>query len=257
VRRVQAWVTVLAGALLAEAPAHAGYRSPGSNVNLSWSRCHGEGVGTQDRAFACDTNAGFEVLVASFQLDAPLAQVGGNEAVLDLISLDDPVPAWWDFENAGACRQYSPEINTAADASDVVCVDWAQGGSAGGIGAYAQSGFGYPYYMMTRRRRMTIALGVPPSALQELQANTEYFAFNLVIDHAKTVGPGACSGCSGSVCLVLQSIRVISSDLANNVFLSGGTTPGSDMVHWQGTVGDCNLVPVKNKTWGEVKALYR
>jgi hypothetical protein len=39
--------------------------------------------------------------------------------------------------------------------------------------------------------------------------------------------------------------------------MSGGTTTGSDWARWQGNGADCALVPVKNKTWGEVKAMYR
>ena len=243
-------------ALVLIAPAHA---APG--VNLTWSRCLGEGVGTQNRAFACDTNDGSEVLVVSFVLPAPLAQVSGNEVSIDLISQDDPLPAWWDFKNAGTCRQLSLTFNTTADANDVVCVDWAQGGSSGGIGAYTT---GTPPSMgnidpalADRHRRCVIALAVPPDALADLLADTEYFSCNIVIDHRKTVGTGACAGCSGSVCLVLQMLNVTTPVLANNMFLSGGTTTGSDWARWQGNGADCALVPVKNKTWGEVKAMYR
>lgn len=102
-----------------------------------------------------------------------------------------------------------------------------------------------------------MALAVPPDSLMDLQADTEYFSFNLVIDHAKTVGAGACGGCAGSVCLLFQTINITTPVLANNIFIGNATTPGSNMAHWQGTGADCNLVPVKNRTWGEVKALYR
>jgi hypothetical protein len=125
------------------APAHAGgpVTSPGG-VNLTWSRCHGEGLGTQNRAFACDTNDGAEVLVVSFVLDAPLAQASGNEVVIDLVSQDDPIPLWWDFKNAGACRQTSLGMNLAEDPGDVVCANWQGGVASGGIGAYTSTAFG-------------------------------------------------------------------------------------------------------------------
>jgi hypothetical protein len=71
------------------------------------------------------------------------------------------------------------------------------------------------------------------------------------------VGAGACGGCAGSVCLVIQMLNVTTPVLGNNMFLSGGTTPGSNMATWQGSGADCNLVPVRNRSWGEVKALYR
>jgi len=250
--------TVLLGfALLAAAPAHA---ASGPGVNLSWSRCQGDG-GVQNATFACDTNTGQEVLVGSLVLPAPLAQVSGNEVSIDLISQDDPLPLWWDFKSPGTCRLNSLHFNTTADASDVICVDWAAGNSMGGIGAYTT---GTPPSMgnidpslAPRHRRCVMALAVPPDQLVDLQGDTEYFSFNLVIDHAKTVGTGACGGCSGSVCLVLQMIDVTTPVLANNIFMGNATTPGSNMARWQGNGVDCSLVPVKNKTWGEVKALYR
>lgn len=244
---------LLGVALLAATPAHAA-----RGLNLSWSRCHGEGVGTQNRTFACDTNDGTEVLVGSFVMNEPLAQVSGNEVVIRLISQDDPLPAWWDFKNAGSCRQTSLTFNTTEDPSDVVCADWAQGGSTGGIGSYSN---GFPDSidpsLTSRYRRVTLALAVPPSALMDLQPDIEYFSFNLVVDHAKTVGTGACGGCSGAVCLVFNSINITTPVLANDIYFFGGTTPGSDMAHWQGTGAECLLVPVKSKTWGEVKAMYR
>ena len=247
------WVPL---ALALAAPAHAS-----GSVNLAWSRCSGEGAGSQNAAFACDTNAGQEVLVASFQLPADLAQVSGNEIVIDLLSQDDPMPAWWDFKNAGTCRQTSLSLNFAQDPGDVVCMNWQGGVASGGIGAYDMSGVppdgNIDPSLATRHRKLKIALAVPPDALANLLAETEYFSCNIVINHAKTVGTGACGGCSGSVCLVLQDINVTTPVLANNIKMYGGTTPGSDWAHWQGSVADCALVPVKNKTWGQVKALYR
>ena len=171
------------------------------------------------------------------------------------------MPAWWDFKNVGTCRVQSLSFNTLADAADVVCMDWAQGHSLGGLGSYATgtppSMGTIPVSLASRHRRLTMALAVSPDSLQNLVGDTEYFSCNLVIDHTKTVGTGACSGCAGSVCLVIEHMNITTPTLANNVFLYGGTTPGSDMAHWQGTAADCNLVPVKSRTWGQVKALYR
>jgi len=248
-------LATLAVALFAAPPAHAA-----AGVNLTWSRCYGDG-GAGNAAFACDTNSGSELLVGSFVLPEPLAHVNGNEVSIDLISQDDPLPAWWDFKNVGTCRLNSLHFNTTANANDVVCVDWSAGHSSGGIGAYST---GTPSSMgridpslAPLHRRCVMALAVPPDSLMDLQADTEYFSFNLVIDHAKTVGTGACGGCAGSVCLLFQTINITTPVLANNIFIGNATTPGSNMAHWQGTGADCNLVPVKNRTWGEVKALYR
>jgi len=227
-------------------------------VNLTWSGCYGDAGVTANRVFACDTNGGSEVLVVSFELALPLAQASGNEIVIDLISQDDPMPLWWDFKNLGACRVTSLALDTKLDFNSVVCTDWAQGASTGGIGAYDGPNYHIDPSLWSRHRTLKIAVAVPLAGLQDLVEDTEYFSCYIVIDHRKTIGAGACGGCAGSVCLLLQSLKVTTTpDFANDVTLSGGTTPGSDMAHWQGSGADCNLVPVKNKTWAEVKAMYR
>jgi hypothetical protein len=250
-RRAAAFALV-AGALLVTTPALAA-----QGVNLSWSRCHGEGASAQNATFACDTNVGDEVLVASFVMDAPLEQVSGNEVYIDLISQDDPLPAWWDLKNVGACRQSSLHFNTVEDPSDVVCVDWAAGASTGGIGSYNTEMGSIDPSLVSRHRLIKIALAVPLTGLMDLLADTEYFSCNLVIDHEKTVGTDACGGCAGSVCLVFRSIRVTTPTPTSDLILFSAATPGSNMVHWQGTGANCLLVPVRNQSWGQVKSLYR
>jgi len=245
-------VVLLAVVLMAPETAYAD-----QGVNLTWSRCYGDAGGTANRVFACDTNAGNEVLVVSFELALPLAQASGNEIVIDLISQDDPMPLWWDFKNLGACRMTSLALHTTLDFNSVVCTDWAHGVSTGGIGAYDGSSYHIDPSLWNRNRTLKIALAVPLAGLQDLVENTEYFSCYIVLDHRKTIGTGACGGCAGSVCLVLQSFKVTTPAASGDLILFGGTTPGSDMAHWQGSGANCNLVPVKNKTWAEVKALYR
>jgi hypothetical protein len=57
--------------------------------------------------------------------------------------------------------------------------------------------------------------------------------------------------------IYLTSINVTTPVLANNIFIGNASSAGSNIITWQGVGPDCQLVPTKNKTWGEVKALYR
>lgn len=241
---------LLAGMLLA-APAHGA-----QGVSLSWDRCQGDG-GTQNRTFACDTNAGAEVLVCSFLLDAPVPQVTGNEVTIDVLSQADPLPAWWLFRDPGTCRQNSLGMNTVANPSDLVCVDWAAGHSVGGVGAYSTEHGTIDPGLASRHRRIKIALAVALEDIADLVADTEYFSCNVTINHAKTVGDPACAGCAGSVCMLLTSIKVTTAVLGNDVSITVPASPGSYIVQWQGAGADCNLVPIKRTTWGEMKGLYR
>src|SRR5690348_12935943 len=94
-------------------------------INLSWTFCSGEGTGSNNRTFACNSNAGTNTLVCSFELPSDLAQVSGNEIVLDVLTQQATLPAWWDFKNPLTCRTGSLGMNVTFDANNVVCVDWA------------------------------------------------------------------------------------------------------------------------------------
>ena len=228
-------------------------------INLSWSNCAGEGTGSNNRTFACAVNTGSNVLVSSFVLGADLAQVNGNELVIDVLTQQPTLPDWWAFKDAGTCRQTSLATNFTANVNDVVCVDWGAGQSAGGIGAYSQELGTIDPGLLAQHRRLKIAVAVPLSAIADLVANTEYFSCNVTFNNAKTVGTGACAGCTEPMCIVLNSVRVtvLTGGGLLDALLVSGTAPGSNIVTWQGLGPNCQAVPTKNATWGAVKALYR
>lgn len=247
---------VVAAMLFAASSAFAG------GMNISWSTCFGEGTGTNNRTFACLSNAGTNLLVTSFILNADIVGVSGSESVLDVLSATDPIPLWWQFRDTGTCRQTALGSNAIADANNVTCVDWAQGQAAGGIGAY-QSDPGAagwtidPSVTLGQHRRIKLAFAVPLAGLQDLTAGPEYFSANISINNTKTVGTGACSGCNQPVCIVFNSIKVVTNSGVGNVVLENAASAGSNIVTWQGVGPNCQLVPTKNLTWGSVKALYR
>ena len=105
-------------------------------------------------------------------------------------------------------------------------------------------------------RRIKIAVAVPQSALADLFAETEYFSCNVTISNQKTVGTGACTGCSVPACVVLNSVNVVTA-LLTQEFLGTATTPGSNLATWQGQGPNCLQVSARPATWGQLKALYR
>lgn len=227
-----------------------------AGINLAWSNCFGEGTGTNNRTFACTSNLGSNILVTSFVLPNDLTQVSGNELVLDVLTTSNPIPPWWQFRDAGTCRTTSMSSNTSQNPSDVVCVDWASGQSAGGIGAYSNELGTINPSLIDQHRRIKIAIAVP-LPLPDLLANQEYFSCNITINNQKTVGTGACAGCTEPVCIVFNSINVTRPVGLGDVKLGDPTVAGSNIVTWQGTGPNCQLVPTKNVTWGSVKSLYR
>ena len=228
-----------------------------AGVNLSWNNCAGEGTGTNNKTFACASNAGSNILVTSFTLDSDVGQVNGNELVLDVLTNQPAIPDWWAFRDVGTCRISALSSNMTANASDVVCVDWGAGQSAGGIGAYSQELGSIDPSLLAQHRRIKIAVAVPIGAVTDLLANTEYFSCNITINNTKTVGAGACAGCTLPMCVVFNSLNVTTVGGANDTKLGQGASAGSNIVTWQNTGPDCQAVPTKNTTWGAVKALYR
>ena len=247
-------VTLLCGLLLAMSATVAA----ASGVGLRWNSCLGD-AGAQNKNFACNTNSGTNTLVGTFQLTTGLNQVSGNEIIIDFGSASATLPAWWQMKNAGTCRSTSLTMNSALSPAAVNCADWAQGLSAGGIGAY-NIGLRGP-----NTSRVIAALAVAPDALQDLVTGQEYFSFNLNINNLKTVGTGACAGCNTAVCIVFNSINLTTPILQNNVFVTGPSNgTDADFCTWQGGAGvvvggtpGCGAAtPTKNATWGAVKAMY-
>jgi len=245
--------------------------TPPPGVNLRWDNCYLDG-GAINKTFACDTNAGTERLVMSFVLPADMASVSGQEIRATIVAASPTLPNWWLFKNVGTCRQTSLAYSSALPPGSVNCVDWSGGTEAGGIGAYSVGFNGQP-----NSARVTIAEAVPVTGLETLFAGQEYFACSLLINHAKTVGTGACTGCDQPVCLVIESLNVTTPVLANNVYIAGGANgPGSEFARWQGALEtshafSCTVMsgcthdfscvpavtPTRSSTWGAVKSLYR
>ena len=244
-------VLLLCGAMLALTAAVA---SAQGGINLAWSRCYGEQVAVTNRTFACTTNSGTNLAVASFIPPADVAALNGNELVFDLQSSTATLPAWWAFKNTGTCRLSSLTVNFTTNASDVVCVDEFAGAGAGGIGAYNIGYGGNP-----ARARLTVAIAVPASAIAIVTAGTEYFAMNLAINNLKSTGTGSCAGCLTPVCLVFNSIKLTQPVGLGDTTI--GNPAGGNFVTWQGGAiggGGCPAAtPTHNTTWGAVKSLYR
>jgi hypothetical protein len=226
-------------------------------VSLRWNTCLIDG-GVQNKSFACDVNAGAELLAGSFKLGADLGFVSGNEIVVDLATAGAALPAWWQFKNVGTCRQGALGINFTPNALELNCPDWGAGLIVGAITAY-NIGIKGP-----TTARIVAASAVSPDARQDLIAGQEYLSFNLVISHAKTVGTGSCDGCSTPACIVFLAVKVTTPTPANDRTISGpmnGTD--SNWTTWQGgggigdSEGGCpRPLPTEKRTWGAVKALY-
>jgi hypothetical protein len=259
-RLVLALLPSLAAWLLA-GPVHAA-----QGVSIAWDHCLAQGTGVQNRNFACDTNSGQERLVGAFRLDQPMSNMIGAEIVIQLAAANATLPSWWTYWYAGSCRQTSLSVNSNADALDTACPDWSNGLMFVGIGTYCTStGSCVDRPSSANEARLKLVEAVPQQNPMPVNGGQDYFVFNLVIDHAGTVGAGACAGCDIPVCLVLNSIDVIAIGNVEHRLLTLPSAPGSNFATWQGGgvpvagggTGCPAATAARHSTWGAVKSLYR
>jgi hypothetical protein len=107
--------------------------------------------------------------------------------------------------------------------------------------------------------RIKVVAAVPSESARSLGTAISYAAVAVRIDNRKTVGFGACTGCAGDVCLVLNSILVRRlPGGTGDVFLQVPAALNGNMATWgTGSGANCSAVPARNTTWGQVKTLYR
>lgn len=246
-RRLLTSLTLAAMAGLASAAMAA----PG--LNLSWNDCGS--AGTNNKTFACGANTGSNLAVGSFVAPAGVTGMTGNDVVLDIITTTSPLPAWWDFLNSGACRQASLSMSLAlSPTTGSTCTDYWNGQAAGGLTAYRTSTTNNPT-PAPNRSRITGSFGVAEAFVGPIDVDVEYFSFNLVINNQKSTGAGNCAGCADPACIVLNMVRITQGVGVGDFEVSDPAA--NRAITWQSGAPDCNLVPARNRTWGQVKALYR
>ena len=226
-------------------------------ISLAWNDCLGAG-GATNRTFACDTNVGSNDLYVSFDPPQDIPDVNGSSPIVDLYDESSAaLPAWWQFKYVGACRR------SVFGCCDTVLTGQTNSGSCASIWS-AQATPGIAAYIVTavlpsmpfNRARILGSVSVPSLDAAPVHPGTEYTVMVVRIKNAKTTGLGACAGCQDRICLMLSEVLLTSNSsgdfsLRNSVQLDCPGDPGTT-VYWQGSD-----TPTVNRTWGQLKSLYR
>jgi hypothetical protein len=235
-----------------------------AGINLSWNDCGA--FGAANEMSACLTNAGAHTLVGSFVAPAGIDSLNGNEIVIDFLAACPTVPDWWQFKNAGTCRQNSVSLSFDFTSGPASCLDsWA--GRALGAWNYSIGFSG------ANRVRMKVICAIHREEAGPVPEGQETYSFKITMDDAKSVGGGSCAGCQAGMCIVLNSVRLTQNpnSVGGSTFL--GNPALRNVVSWQGaefasytdpgpgspelcTGGTCPT-PALNRTWGALKSLYR
>jgi hypothetical protein len=237
-------------------------KASGGGINLAWNDCYGAG-GTVNKNFACNTNSGTNILVASFEPPDGITKLVGSSAVIDIQTASTPLPSWWQLSASG-CRAGSLRLDFNPPASQS-CADYWSAAATGSL-AYLPGFGGHP-----DRARITISFGIPEARAGPVLIGWEYYAFRLILDNSKSSGAGACSGCLDPACITLTSVwlyqpeglgdHAICVPLASNqATWRGGAIGGYGCPGTDGPPpppSDCLATPTINRTWGQLKGLYR
>jgi len=230
-------------------------------IAMAWSHCPGEPLATQNAVFACNTNVGTHDLMLVFRVDSPTVMIGADLAI-DITTASPSLPAWWQYRNAGSCRTTSLSYSLFPAEGDDSCMDWSEGGASGVIFGYCTAATGGGCFLTgpipENLGRVGILVVVPIDSPKSLLPGQNYFVFSLRVNHAKTTGVDSCDGCQIPACLAFPYMQLESGNQVSRV-ITAPLTPGGNFVTWQGGGGtNCPAAtPVRNSTWGGVKALYR
>ncbi|HTR97836.1 MAG TPA: hypothetical protein VMH61_08040 [Candidatus Acidoferrales bacterium] len=242
---------LLSGALLLMSVAVAS----AAQLNIAWTNCVGD-AGATDKTFACNTNNGNATAVLSFTPPTGgIPQMSGAEAYVYVATSNgaSALPLWWSMFNAGTCRASALTANASIPSSAANCFDaWNAQAGVAGVAAYNMSWNGPGTALID------CAAAVPPSQLQSLDDQSEWFLFNVKIAYTGTVGP-TCPGCSTPACLYFAKLDV-SEPVGVGDFHMTASGPRT-FATWQGggigLPGCPAATPTNNKSWGQLKSLYR
>ena len=223
---------------------------------MSWNDCPPGPTASPDLAFDCTSNASSFTLVCSLVLADSEANIIGAELVVDIQHSAASLPDWWRFDGSGTGGCRSGGLTTSYDfAPTPSCADaW----SGNGFGAVQSFTIGPPDHPLASQARIKAVASVTANNAVTLDRDTQYGIVRLILSTTNSTGTGACDGCSGSACLVLNSILLRRlPGQGDDVYQVTPASGSSNWATWQGTGADCAQVPTRRTTWGQIKSLYR
>ena len=207
-----------------------------------------DGPGASFDAGALDCAGGEALtLIATFMPQEALPDLAGIDLVFDLgINGDVNSDAtFWDFANANSAALGTLQTRLAIGCNAYTDT-WAspEGSGSGALGVY-----------QSPARARIVALAYRPSPLAVL-ANEKLFGLRLTIDASTSLeAGGTTTGCSKSVCIVLDELFPRTFSGNDGTALTSGSVFGNQVIINAGPF--CFVIPTRKRTWGQLKSLYR
>ncbi len=247
-------IAVLAALALLAAPAAA------SGINLFANDCSAGPTATNAVSNTCLSDAGTAFsLVGSMVMPAmTLHQFSGCQSILDVeTDATGTIQDWW---RADTCRPAAFVVYGDAIGIGGTCATVWDLAPPIGTSFNAVFAAGAP----PDRIRYLIATTLDPTAAASTDltgdGTTEWSVFRLTVTRAKTLAPNGCAGCLAPACLVLNEINVRTLTDTPDTWLRLTNPLAGAYVIYNGPMLSTlcpDAVPVRPRTWGAVKALYR
>lgn len=219
--------------------------------NLYWDDCS-LGAARTDETHACDRDVGApHKMVASLM---PGEILGGMTVVQGLIRMvvDGPaLPDWWRTD-AGGCR-YGQMTGDGLIGSELPPFSCASPWPAAVLGGAV---FSPTPSLGPNRANIFWILAAPETILFDPGVAPEWYLIEINLRRNRTT---TCSGCEIPACLVLNEVRMTrpAGDPRGDLFLSAPALSG--YVTWQGggAINCPGATPARDRTWGQLKGMYR
>ncbi len=226
-----------------------------ATASLSWGpTCWSDPGHTNLAAFACNTNTGEVIMTVSFTPDQDIAhfcRLGLTLYATAWGQLD--IPDWWKL-GTGQCRSGTMSVSVDFSAAPQVgCTDaWAGRNAFPIVDSYVTTPTpDDPNHYYPPVARLEAEAVIDPVDAPHLTAGTEYYGMQVRVSYLRTVGAGACAGCSHPLNWDLVSVALYDCDGSSQV--AGPDYQANGSLTWDPGMA----TPARNPTWGAIKSLYR
>lgn len=238
-----------------------------AQIDLAWDNCvlrtGTEPFPTANRNFGCTGTETYK-LHGSFKTPVAIPNFFAMDIVIDLVwtkgsgnRRDESLQPFWHFEtdgcNAGGLA-LSADKSLSGDVAGGCGLFTTPWGDHGEATAFANiTVYVADFWDQPGRGYLQASIARDSSDPFPLQAGTNYYAFHM---NWTTAAGATCLGCTDEIVVVWESANLITTDSQTFTLVGPSAKTSERYAAINGAILT-DIVPVRNTTWGRIKAQYR